>query len=99
MFRQLKRLAMEPMGRLAGTASAIIGTLSSLVSVILEPNGQSIRRKSGHLDDGFGLSGTSGIVRDAAGGRFEAVAEDLPADFLSIISLRFGDSLSTERNF
>ena len=33
-FGNLNALAMEPMGHLAGTASAIIGALSSLVSVI-----------------------------------------------------------------
>ncbi len=33
-FGNLNALAMEPMGHLAGTASAIIGTLSSLVSVV-----------------------------------------------------------------
>lgn len=34
-FGNLNALAMEPMGHLAGTASALTGTLSSLVSVLL----------------------------------------------------------------
>ena len=70
---------MEPMGRLAGTASAIIGTLSSLVSVIL--GSLTANLYDGSLVIWMAVLGllvllASYVTRLA--GRFEAVAEDLP---------------------
>ena len=78
-FGNLNALAMEPMGRLAGTASAIIGTLSSLVSVIL--GSLTANLYDGSLVIWMAVLGllvllSSYVTRLA--GRFEGVAEDLP---------------------
>ena len=78
-FGNLNALAMEPMGRLAGTASAIIGTLSSLVSVVL--GSLTANLYDGSLVIWMAALGSlvllaSYVTRLAAG--FERASKDLP---------------------
>jgi DHA1 family bicyclomycin/chloramphenicol resistance-like MFS transporter len=70
LFGNLNALAMEPLGHIAGTGAAVVGSLSTMISLVLGTAiGQSYNGTVLPLVGGFAVLGLSALVAVRWAGR------------------------------